>query len=436
MTSRWISVVPICFLLIPQIILGFDFAAGKPLLTQCAGVQSGIPTGICLMVKDTVYSWLREKLQRWRTDKENLGANVLLKVISTESPSTIRSFLKNATSLAGCLMVGDIPYVEYEWSYPDVYGKQLYDRFPTDLYYMDLDGDWMDSDGNGAYDKISGDLGPEIWVGRLKASNLSENEIDLLQRYFDKNHEYLTGTLVMPSRALLYVDEITPDAEDSVTRYYKGELATRTAEGLSRIYSDVVSVLSPKYTNSSDYLARLREPWSLLRLFVHGWESGHSFYSAGQTDKVSSMTVKITDPKCLFYLITSCHNFDYRKRDYMAAWYIFSSYGLLAIGDSSIRDFLTVLPETFFSALRTEGFGGAYVAWARECVKKPGMEMHPINFVLIGDPSLGTDRTQRIPEFQTAMPVATSIMALVLITARICRTRNKRKINLMKTLGP
>ncbi|MCJ7505570.1 C25 family cysteine peptidase [Candidatus Bathyarchaeota archaeon] len=284
MVSRRVPAIPLCMILLAQLGFGFVVTTGRPLSRQLSLSQAGRPDVICLMVKDTVYGPLEEKFQRWKTDKEKLGASIVVKIISSESPSQIRSFLKNVTNLAGCLMVGDIPYVEFEWNYSDVYGKQFYDRFPSDLYFMDLSGDWVDSNGNGVYDKILGDLGPEIWVGRLKTSNLSGNEIDLLKHYFDKNHDYLTGALTMPPRALIYVDESTPEATDSATEYYTGELALKTRDALSKIYPEVVLVRSLEYTNASDYLNRLRESWSLVRLNVHSGGFGHYFIYDGKWD--------------------------------------------------------------------------------------------------------------------------------------------------------
>jgi len=380
------------------------------------------------MVKDILYWPLEDRLLRWKQDKERLGAEVLVKRVSDESPSVIRSFLKNITDLVGCLMVGDIPYVEFEWTYSDIDGKQQYDRFPSDHYFMDLNGDWIDSDRNGIYDKILGEMGPEIWVGRLKASNLYGNEIDILKRYFDKNHDYLTGALTMPSRALLYVDESTPGAQDDVTNYYTGALALKTEESLSRLYPEVVVVRSPRYTNSTDYLARLREPWNLARLIVHSGGFGHHFIYDGQWDgKVYPLDIRNVDPKCFFYLITSCNNFDYRKRDYMGAWYVFGTYGLLAIGDSSVRDILVVLPEIFFYTLKDDCFGNAYLRWARECVIQGRNAINIINYAMIGDPSLGITPSQPIPEFSRAVPLMTSVFAVVLIMTYANNRRSKER---------
>jgi hypothetical protein len=386
-------------------------------LAQGLGPDAGKPPVICLMVKDTVYTALEDRLQRWKSDKENLGATVVVKIVSNEPPSTIRSILRNVTNLVGCLLVGDIPYVEYEWNYTTVDGKEYSDRFPSDLYYMNLHANWVDSNRNGAYDKITGSLTPDVWIGRLKASNLSGNEVQLLKNYFDRNHNYLTGALTMPQRALLYFDETT-GYNDEASEYYLGELAPATANTLHTIYPEVVSVYDRKYTNASDYVARLREPWSLVRMIGHGWQGGHHFIYNGDWDGyVYSADMKSLNPNALFYVITSCHNFDYRARDYMGAWYLFGSYGLFAMGDSSTRDTLAVLPDQFFSALKSKSFGAAYLIWATQCVNRKMNAINIINYVLLGDPSLGITPTIPVPEYSS---VGVETVMLAIIGMMIC----------------
>ena len=427
------AIVQVCFLLVLQAGFASQFAVARPLpnvLTQDISSQAGRPQVICLMVKDTVYDPLEDKLQRWKSDKESLGATVVVKIVSNESPSAIRSFMKNVTNLVGCLLVGDIPYVEYEWNFSD----GGYDRFPTDLYYMNLHTNWIDSDGNGAYDKITGSLTPDIWVGRLKASNLSGDEIQLLKNYFDKNHNYMTGALAMPQRALLYVDEVTD--------YYVDELAPATASALRAIYPEVVSVYDRKYTNASDYMARLREPFSLVRTIVHSGGFGHYFLYNGNWDgKIYPLDVKSLDPKAFFYVITSCSDFDYRKQDYMGAWYLFGSYGLFAMGDSSYRDTLNVLPEQFFPALKSKSFGAAFLTWAAQCVSRGMNAINIINYVMLGDPSLGITPTQPTPEFSdvpaTAFLVLLTMVIVLVFHKKIMeqKTDVKNRISRCSTIG-
>lgn len=413
------------FLLFLQAGFALQFAAARPLpnvLIQDVGSEADRPQVICLVVKDAVYAPIEDRLQRWKSDKESLGATVVVKIVSNESPSVIRSFLKNVTSLVGCLMVGDIPYVEYEWNFTDFDGTQKCDRFPTDLYYMNLHASWIDSDGNGAYDKISGSLTPDIWIGRLKASNLSGDEIQLLKNYFDKNHNYLTGKLTMPQRALVYVDEVADE--------YVDVLAPATAGALHTIYPEVVSVYSREYTNASDYMARLREPFSLVRTIVHSGGFGHHFLYNGTWDgKIYPLDMKQLDPNAFFYVITSCNDFDYRRHDYMGAWYLFGSYGLFAMGDSSVRDILIALPDQFFPALKSKSFGAAYLTWAAQCVSRGITAINVINYVMLGDPSLGITPTQPIPEFSdaAAAPATAFLVLLTMVIVLMPRERIKRQ---------
>ena len=405
------TVVLACFVLLLQIGFASQLLATDSTpraLAQDLGPDTGKSPVICLIVKDTVYTPLEDRLQRWKSDKENLGATVVVKIVSNESPSAIRSYLKNVTNLVGCLMVGDIPYVEYEWNFTDIDGTQKHDRFPTDLYYMNLHTNWIDKNGNGAYDTISGSLTPDIWVGRLKASNLSGGETELLKNYFDKNHNYIMGVLTRPRRALVYVDEVTD--------YYVDELAPATVNAMREIYPDIVSVYDRRYTNATDYMARLDEPFSLVRIIVHSGGIGHHFLYNGNWDgKIYPLDIKSLDPKAFFYVITSCNDFDYRRRDYMGAWYLFGSYGLFAMGDSSVSDILNVLPERFYPSLKTSSFGAAYLAWAAQCVARKMNPTNIINYVLLGDPSLGITTTIPVPEY-SGIGVQTVMLAILGIT--------------------
>ena len=346
-------------------------------LTIAFGPQ---PQRIYLLVSSSVYEPLKDRLERWIQDVEKTGFKVTEKVIANESASEIRELLRNIPDLAGCFMVGDIPYVVYETTFEQPKGVLNYETFPTDLYYMDLNGEWVDADENGLFDAHKGDVAPEIWVGRLEASTLSGNEVDLLRNYFDKNHLYRIGALTLPDRALVYTDHYD--------RYYSNELTPETVSTLKSVYGEVVKVAHPQPTNASDYFEHLKQGWSLVRLLVHSGGFGH--YFGNQTDgKVYPRDIKALDPRAFFYIITSCGDFDYRQRDYIGGWYVFAdSYSLLAIGDSGVHDLFVVLPEAFFPRLRTEYFGLAYLRYLQECVRKNARVDSVHNAIMIGDPLL------------------------------------------------
>jgi hypothetical protein len=335
---------------------------------------------VYILVNSTIYRGLEESLERWMRDVETTGFNVTLHVITQGSASEIRTLLQNASNLVGCLMVGDIPYAIYETTYEYPRGVSHYETFPTDLYYMDLNGIWLDVDGNGLFDTHEGDIAPEIWVSRLRASPLSGNEVQLLRNYFDKNHDYRVGNLTLPQRALIYTDHYF--------NYYTYDLTPKTESILKEVFDEVEVVAYPQETTAEDYLMRLQRGWTLVRLCVHSGGFGH--YFGNQTDgKVEPLDIKRNDPKAFFYIITSCGNFDYRQRDYIGGWYVFSkSYGLIAIGESGAHDLFAVLPEEFFLRLKGECFGQAYLHYLRKCVEEGARIDSVHNAVMLGDPLL------------------------------------------------
>jgi hypothetical protein len=424
-SSRWKLLSILFLVVVVQISFLFQPAAAE-------GPSSGGNQVLCLIVKNSVYGPLEDRLLRWESDKERFGTRIVLKVMSNESAADIRSYLRSIPNLTGCLLVGDIPYVEYEWTYTDAFGNHGYDRFPTDLYYMNLHVSWVDSNGNGAYDKIVGDLSPDIWIGRLKASNLSGNEIQLLKNYFDKDHNYTIGAVTVPQEALLYFDEVTP-TDSAVRRYYIGQLAPQTAYYMSQVFPEVTAIYDPKYTNASDYMAKLREPFSLVRTNVHGGATSENFLYNGAWDgSVHSSTLKSLDPNALFYVITSCQNFDYRQRDYIGAWYIFGSHGLFAMGDSSVYDIMNVLPQSFFLSLKIKSLGDAYLTWARATVSQNMNAINVIDYVLLGDPSLSITPNQPLPEFSSPIS-ATTVLFLLCIVRRFFPRKKRTGMTTSRT---
>lgn len=347
---------------------------------------------VYLLVSSSIYESLKPWTDRWIEDVERTGAQIITKPITKETPDEIRALLQNTPDLTGCLMVGDIPTVKYEMDFI-LEGDLFHEEFPTDLYYMDLDGDWLDTDNDGIFDTHTGNISPETWVGRLKASGLPTlgDEINLLKNYFDKNHLYRIGALTLPRRALLYVDDMSDvlwtDSSGKPVTY--PDLVPVYDKALSSVY-DLRVVAEPEVTTATDYLKRLEEGWNLVRLVVHSGGFGHHFRHLGDWDgKVFPEDICRKDPKAFFYTIISCENFDYTRTNYMGGCYVFSkSYSLLAIGDSGIHDVLQVLSDEFFPRLKSDCFGSAFLHYLQECVRE-GARLDSIhNAIMIGDPLL------------------------------------------------
>ena len=337
---------------------------------------------VYVLVNSTVYGSLSSTLLTYKHDLESDGFSVEIFLDFGNSAETIREFLQSEAEtheIAGVLLVGDVPYATYitkvgDWNY----------TYPCDLYYMDLDGTWIDSDSDGTYDEHSsgdGDLEPEIWTGRLYASTMTGDEEDLLVSYFDKNHRFRVGELTLPRRALAYVDEGFLYHIDSVN------------STLRLIYgTEITLVTDPETTNATHYKKVLNDTlgYEWLHLESHGNFKKHSFNtSEGWTDIFSS-EIRSVNPHAFFYNLMACGTADYSRQDFIGGSYIFAdTYGLLAVSStkpgamSNFFDFYGPISEG-------KCIGQAFKSW----FEKNGelSELYYYGLTILGDPTLRTPR--------------------------------------------
>lgn len=340
---------------------------------------------IYIIVHSRVHQSIGQQLDQYLADLQQDGLNAEVREYAGGNAEDIRSILKEAypRGLVGALLIGDIPSAQYEMdvSYP-LQPQITHQEFPMDLFYMDLDGVWKDTDGNGKYDVHTGNRAPEIWVGRLKASNMAEDEVSLLQNYFFKNHAYRNGILKLPERALIYIDD------------FWAHMARDYDSAVSLVFANRTIVSDRANTNPKDYLNRLRQGWTLVHLFVHGGSTSHHFYVNNVEDEgqVYSSDMRQIDPQALFYILISCWNAQYTARDYMGGWYIFTkTYGLVAISSTKPGDMQGF--REFYTTSGDKDIGTAFREWfvARIKDEDAGNEYTKKYFyglIIIGDPTL------------------------------------------------
>lgn len=345
-------------------------------LTVRAGEPGQHKPLVIVMVDSNNYPALESSLNLYKMDAESEGYSV--NIIETNklvdrTPMGIRSYLREMMSqgLTGALFVGNIPEVWYEVNDS---------RFPTDMYYADLDGSWKDLDGNGVYDEHGGDIIPEIWVGRLKPPRLGSEETRLLINYFHKNHLYRNGFRILPWwRTLIYIDDDGVNwADDAKT-------------SVSQVSTDVTLITEPEITNAEDFKTRLKDAsgFQWLYLMSHGSYDYHNFEVNGKLcgGTVFSWEYQNIDPRILFYLFFTCSAARYTEKDYLAGTAVFAdTYGLLAIGCTDIM--FSVSFRKFFAVL-SEGnsIGVAFQKWFQD----QGVNLDPLisyGLTIIGDPTL------------------------------------------------
>ena len=187
-------------------------------------VYLGPPLGsqVELLVNAGLWVNCESTLTHYVRDLEDENWTVRVDTVRQGSAEDIRSLLQSLPNLEGVVMVGDLPVPWFQMLDDFEQNDTIdgYEEFPVDLFYTDLDGFWSDSlhyekiDGrdtlvagqDGIYDQHSGDRAPEIWLGRVTASPLGDEQ-QLVEHYFDKAHRYRRGELALNVRALIYVDD-------------------------------------------------------------------------------------------------------------------------------------------------------------------------------------------------------------------------------------
>ena len=364
---------------------------------RLCGVR-GVTNRLCMLVHSNVYSALTTSLNQWIDDVDQEGYSVDLAVYNGGNAESVRSYLAGLyaepASLKGAIFVGDIPYVIYEvmqrWPGPD---PAEYEDFACDLFFMDLDGIWQDittndlvQAGNGKYDAHSGNGELEIWVSRIKVSNLPMlgSEIDIMTNYFEKVHGYQNRQWMVDRRALVYNDDDWS---------YSGGV---DAGNLSRCYGDrsAVTVIDAEITSANDFREQhMTNTFEFIFTRSHGYPGGHGYYTNARTqfeyvyvdDYLNSL------PPALFYSFYVCSGSDYTVDNYLAGIAAFNhgQSGLLSWGSTKTGGLWqdVVLYETL-----SQGFcvGDAFVAWYNDALMwgENYAEMWWYGLVLIGDASL------------------------------------------------
>ncbi len=305
------------------------------------------------IVEASLYPDLEEELATWAADLARDGWEVLLESAAGGTADELKAHLRElyAGGLEGALLVGDLPVAWFEVE--NDYHAYGYAVFPCDLRYMDLDGDWIDQDGNGIADLHTGgtgDVEPEIWVGRMVVTPTMGDPVEILEAYFARNHAFRTGAILPGGEGLVYVDD------DWVpwAREFAGEVALGFEEvTLERDLTD---------TRVADYLPRLTQTWDTIAVFVHSSPEAHYFVYDGVYDLLYWDGVP-SDADALFYDLFACSNANFTDYVYMAGVYALQTEGgLLALGSTKTG---SMLERTgYYQPLgQGEAFGTAFVRW-------------------------------------------------------------------------
>ena len=317
-----------------------------------------------IIVNATIYDSIIPDLQVLKGDIESSGYVVQIDTATFENTIYgaigLKNHLKSIDDLAGAILIGDLPVPWYQM-FDEFYGlRQWYEEFPIDLFYMDLDGTWLDSlkyeggylvpGSDSIFDTHYGDCGPEIWVSRLTTSTLG-GEIQLIKDYIDKSHRYRTGQLLLPDSALVYVDD----------DWEAWAVIWSNAVGLA--YPNRTLVCHPETTNATDYRTRLKVGYEWNGVHAHSSPSLHAFRTSGGNTYFYASEIPSLDPDCSFYNLFACSNARYVESGYMGGRYVFNTtYGVGGLGSTKTGSMLEF--QDFYRPLgQGECLGDAFANW-------------------------------------------------------------------------
>jgi len=398
----------------------------------------GIRPTILILINENLYPKIGSKLSIFEQDLYNEGYEVIENTVTEEAtPPEIKNIIQSCSlqaNLVGTFLIGNIKaaYSEIKtgWGSGPLH-KIWISLDACDMYYMDLDGEWehvanpdfcedappnieecytypscetfkneyiiyLDEEKEWNYWEIENktQYKAEIWVSRIMANNLEipgKNESQIINEFFDWNHNFRTGGCEVSSKAYL----LAAWAESGLCPYQCMDYST--------LFDTVVKMDN---VTKEDFLTCLgdHEGSKLMYLGAHSWPQGHALYDTYVTtdDLVNKNKTSI------FYILNACSScrWDHctsspADPNYLGGLYVFDTspdrrnYGLGVIGFTGVGGFNWL--EYFTDYLNDHSdsnYGEAYKYWFNLNL------MHIFgtnNYVFLGDPTIGPETPDLTP---------------------------------------
>ncbi len=356
------------------------------------GFENKDSLNFLVIVDSSLYFLINNALSTYQNDLLNEDINSILVSFSGTSAVDMKNIIVSyydSDNIVGVILIGNILSAWYEM-YEDFNNDGIPDgdlvEFPIDLFFSDLDGQWLDLDQNGKFDCHWGLVHPDIWIGRIKADNLSycdSTEVQMINNYFERNHLYRTGSLQSSNIALAYIDD---DWADWGYEYQSA---------LQYVYSEVELINDINETTAEDYRTnRLPADYEFIQVHVHSSPMAHYFYqdNGSNYQLVNNYELPIINPKAYFYNLFACSNAHFETENNMGGLYLLADdFCLGTIGSTKTGSMLFF--EDFYEPLSFENtIGEAFQLWWQQNVDTGLNNWWERSWfygmVILGDPTL------------------------------------------------
>ena len=350
---------------------------------------------IKVLMASSIYEHVLPWAEMYEADLEAEGYAVDVARCMEISADGLRSSLaqtwQDHSDFQGAVLVGDLPTpvfeIENDYDPEDQFG---YAAFPCDLYYMDLDGTWKDTDHDGRFDDHpnDGNQCPDIWVSRVTPGRAG-SVVDLARAYFRKLHNYRTGQISFEDQGLLYIDDDWASSADG------------WSQAVGKIYSSV-STISDESTTTAEHfrqtLSSTNVEW--MHTAIHSSATSMSFGPTGDSSEgaLSASEISALNPRIGFFDWFQCSFADYTVDGYGAGEYIFDTdYGLVGVGSTKTGSMVHNVGIFYESLSNGESMGRAFKEWLCD-IGSDGYSSSETSWefgmALIGDGALGPKHPQ------------------------------------------
>jgi len=307
---------------------------------------------IILFVESNILTSIENEINIYNSNLNYAGYNTIILNISGGDAGDIKiqilTYWDLDYNITGVVLIGDLP-VEWYHHENDFDGNPS--EFPCDLFLMDLDGNWTDTDDDDMYDSHTdgiGDTAPEIYLGRIDASNIPGDEITILKDYFQKLDDYWKGIVSTSNIGFTYTDEDWAGYSDM-------------RNDIGYAYENYEPIWYPN-VNRDDYINnRLPGIYEFIQLACHSWSGGHSFSSGGYA---YSSEIRNAPPIALFYNLFCCGTLRFTDYNCVGNAYILdtNSPSLTVVGSTKSGSMLDF--RYFYEPLgQNYSFGKSFQKW-------------------------------------------------------------------------
>jgi hypothetical protein len=346
-----------------------DWVAGypyRPFSWKLARVTEGTDFhNVAIIVESGLADSLDSDVTVFTTNLGHAGYTSFLYKVTGGTPESLKALLQSAWTahqIEGALLVGDLPVPWYQIKV-DPGNHNTYSEWPIDLFYMDLDGLWLDTmrydpvetlvrGSDHIYDAHAGRVAPEIYVARLTPNGMGD-PVELLHSFFQKDDAFRHDTASSSGRALVFIDDDWTSWAEQWNRDVGLAFPNRN------LYAD------PEITRASVFRTKLNTHYTWVSVFAHAGSHAYGFYydQHQQMDYFSGSEYTSQVPPADFYNHFACSFCRYTDTGYGGGRSVFTpSHGLAALGSTRAGSMLYF--DQFYSPLHAgRSLGGAYRDW-------------------------------------------------------------------------